>query len=105
MEEESIIGLGNIFSKDKASILKWLMSKGLLHENVKCRTCGSEMKLFEYRPSPDGFNWRCRTGSCNEKRSVRSDSLFENWKLSLPQATYLLFSMLEIHQRMWLIGY
>ncbi len=91
MEEESIIGLGNIFSKDKASILKWLMSKGLLHENVKCRTCGNEMKLSEYRPSPDGFNWRCRTGSCKEKRSVRSDSLFENWKLSLPQATYLLF--------------
>jgi len=69
-------------------VIERLMSINLLKTGMTCSACSSEMSLVKDRDMADAKAWRCPKGSCSGKRkkkSIRSGSFFENYKLSLSE--------------------
>ncbi|KAK9965897.1 hypothetical protein ABG768_004962 [Culter alburnus] len=73
--------------KGKLKVIKWLQKKKLLTSRVLCSRCGQKMKLTRNSKISDGYNWVCRSKNhrgVKSSRSVRTGSLFEKSKISLP---------------------
>ncbi len=63
-----------------------LMSISLLKPYRVCIGCGKNMSLVNHVSSCDGCCWRCLTRGCEKERnkiSIRKDSFFENFRISL----------------------
>jgi hypothetical protein len=65
---------------DASTIVAKLRSSGLLANNIRCPSCGEEMRERPHN-NTDGFMFFCEKKLCRKKKSIRSGSFFEKSKL------------------------
>ena len=68
---------------DPRPLIKHLQGRRVLRKSAFCSTCLTPMNLQNRKDSQDGLQWRCPKTGCNTKLSVRNDSRFKGFKLSL----------------------
>jgi transposase-like protein len=82
MEEK----LNDIANSNNIKVIDYLQNKKLLHNGRYCPQCHMDgikirMKLSARSDVCDGYGWRC--SRCGKRISLRKDTFFENFKLSL----------------------
>ncbi|KFM64761.1 hypothetical protein X975_20126, partial [Stegodyphus mimosarum] len=88
--------LHSLESQGKKCVFDWCVDQGLITNKYKCPKCNKPMKLYERKNTTDGFEWRCRLGGHNVKRSIRKGSWFAESRLSIIRV--LLVSYYWVHK-------
>ena len=83
-----------------ATIIKFLVAKGLLNKKASCIKCNVDMVLTK-RTGIDGYAWRCPNLRCRTFKTIRYGSFFETNRIALDKMMKLLhhFSIdMQVHQ-------
>ena len=98
MVGESLLKLENIlklaYSSDNRELLTYLRRKGFLKTTILCSECNRILIEMNYRRSVDGVAFVCYRRSCSERKkriSIRKDTFFENFKISLDKILIILY--------------
>ncbi|GAB1604318.1 hypothetical protein Ahia01_000713200 [Argonauta hians] len=81
--------LSDLHGEDTLTAMKWLAARQLLHNSLECPHCNNLCRLIRYTKGLDGWRWRCTAHKfC---KSIRTDSLFANRKISLKNMIIMMF--------------
>ena len=83
----------DFFAGDKLKIIQWFQSKNILHNNLICSKCGRSCRLCRRNRNIDGYSFRCEGG--HHETSVRTYSIFENFRFSLADVTLFILNLLD----------
>ncbi|GFX92641.1 mitotic-spindle organizing protein 2A [Trichonephila clavipes] len=74
-------------TKGKKETLEWCMKANLIASHYECPKCKKNMRLQERKGTVDGYEWRCRNQSKDNRhdvvRSVRKGTWFSESKLAI----------------------
>ncbi|GFS89783.1 mitotic-spindle organizing protein 2A [Trichonephila clavipes] len=74
-------------TKGKKETLEWCMKANLIASHYECPKCKKNMRLLERKGTVDGYEWRCRNQSKDNRhdvvRSVRKGTWFSESKLAI----------------------
>ncbi|GFT30873.1 mitotic-spindle organizing protein 2A [Trichonephila clavipes] len=74
-------------TKGKKETLEWCMKANLIASHYECPKCKKNMRLQERKRTVDGYEWRCRNQSKDNRhdvvRSVRKGTWFSESKLAI----------------------
>ncbi|GFV79303.1 mitotic-spindle organizing protein 2A [Trichonephila clavipes] len=74
-------------TKAKKETLEWCMKANLIASHYECPRCKKNMRLQERKGTVDGYEWRCRNQSKDNRhdvvRSVRKGTWFSVSKLAI----------------------
>ncbi|GFX38827.1 mitotic-spindle organizing protein 2A [Trichonephila clavipes] len=74
-------------TKGKKETLEWCMKANLIASRYECPRCKKNMRLQERKGTVDGYEWRCRNQSKDNRhdvvRSVRKGTWFSESKLAI----------------------
>ncbi|KAI5152076.1 hypothetical protein ENBRE01_2551 [Enteropsectra breve] len=83
-----------IAGQEPIALVHWMMEQRLL-KNEKICACGETCSFASYKRSVDECAWRCYNKRCNEYKkyvSIRSNSWFEKFSLSLRRILKIIFN-------------
>ncbi|GFW88191.1 mitotic-spindle organizing protein 2A [Trichonephila clavipes] len=73
--------------KGKKETLEWCMKANLIASRYECSRCKKNMRLQKRKGTVDGYEWRCRNQSKDNRhdvvRSVRKGTWFSESKLAI----------------------
>ncbi|XP_014784955.1 putative uncharacterized protein DDB_G0294196 [Octopus bimaculoides] len=71
-------------------ILEWLAKRRLIRNTYTCTTCNIPCGVNKYTGCEDKYRWYC--SRCKNRKSIRTDSVFDKSKLDLSQLVIFIYS-------------
>ncbi|GFW42338.1 mitotic-spindle organizing protein 2A [Trichonephila clavipes] len=101
LESEAMTGFFMLLgTKGKKETLEWCMKANLIASRYECPRCKKNMRLQVRKGTVDGYEWRCRNQSKDNRhdvvRSVRKGTWFSESKLA--NNYYLVFDEILVCQ-------
>ena len=81
------------FSGNKLNIIEWFVAKNLLISDLICCVCDKVCRLSKRDRCVDGYTYRCASGK--HEYSLRSGSIFQNFRFSMPDVISFMFNLLD----------